>query len=225
MPRCKVYLIPSPIGDHFSDFSFAGLKAIAKLEHLFVEADDAFLKRMRERGIITQRHQVYVLSDEDGCVPQASALVETGKSFGLLASSGVPCFVDPGHRVVARLLDRHLPEISFVPVGMSSALDAALAMSGVDIQQFVFGGHAPECYTLDATVLATGLPLVYFVRGPAIRTVLAELSEQHAPVQRVLLFKDIRKKSRFTVTLLPNSEPPTGLVEDDDADYVMVVLL
>jgi len=224
MARTQVYLIPSPIGDHFSDFSFAGLKAIQKLEHLFVEAADAFLERMRERGLITSRHRVYVLSDEDGCVPQATALMEARTPFGLLASSGVPCFVDPGHRVVARLLDRYLAEVSFVPVGMSSALDAALAMSGVDIQRFVFGGHAPECYTLDAAVLATGLPLVYFVRGPAVREVLSRLTEQRAGVQRVLLFKDIRKKSRFTVTLLHTPDPPERLVEDTDADYVMVVL-
>jgi 16S rRNA C1402 (ribose-2'-O) methylase RsmI len=224
MARCKVYLIPAPIGDHFTDFSFAGLRAIERLEHLFVEADDAFLERMRARGLITERHQVYLLGDTDGCVTQAAALVEAGSSFGILASSGIPCFVDPGHQVVAQLLDHHLPQMEFVPVGMSSALDAALAMSGRDIQRFIFGGHAPECYTLDDAILAPGLPLIYFVRGPGIRALLNELRTLGAAAGRVLLFKDIRKKSRFTVTVLPNATPPKGLVESDDADYVMVIL-
>jgi len=224
MARCKVYLIPSPIGDHFTDFSFAGLRAIEKLEHLFVEAADAFLDRMRARGLITDRHQVVVLSDAEACVTRATALVEAGASFGILASSGVPCFVDPGHQVVARLLDHHLHQVEFVPVGMSSALDAALAMSGRDIQRFVFGGHAPECYTLDASILAPGLPLIYFVRGPGVRALLDELRTQGAAVQRVLLFKDIRKKSRFTVTLLTDANPPDNLADGSDADYVMVIL-
>lgn len=224
MARCKVYLIPSPIGDHFTDFSFAGLRAIERLEHLFVEADDAFLARMRARGIITPHHQVYLLGDAEACNAQAAKLAEASVSFGLLASSGVPCFVDPGHRVVARLLDHHLHQVEFVPVGMSSALDAALAMAGRDIQRFVFGGHAPECYTLNAAVLGPGLPLIYFVRGPGVRALLAELATQQTALERVLLFKDIRKKSRFSLTLLHDATPPDGLVEDTDADYVMVIL-
>jgi len=224
MARCKVYLIPSPIGNHFTDFSFAGLHAIEKLKHLFVEAEDSFLGRMRARGLITPSHQVYVLDDAEACADRAAALAESCVSFGLLASSGVPCFVDPGHQVVARLLDHHLHQVEFVPVGMSSALDAALAMTGQDIQRFVFGGHSPECYTLNATVLGTGLPLIYFVRGPGIRALLGELAAHGAAVDRVLLFKDIRKKSRFTVTLLHDASPPDGLVEDTDADYVMVIL-
>ncbi|MFH2005696.1 MAG: hypothetical protein ABI333_03805 [bacterium] len=224
MSPVRVYLIPSPIGDHFTDFSFAGLRALEKVEHLFLEAPDEFLERMRTRGLIRESHHVHFLTEPDACVERASALVEEGTPFGILASSGVPCFVDPGHQIVERLLERHLDAVELVPVGMSSALDAALAMTGKDIQRFLFLGHVPECYELDASYLAHRLPLVYFVRGPAVPALLSRFGELGASVERLLLFRDIRKKGRFTLTILRTTDPPEDLVVTEDADYVVVLV-
>lgn len=232
MGRSKVFLIPSPIGDSFGDFSLAGLQIIEAVTHLFAEADDAFIARMRKGDRITAQHEVYFLSgeatadgpfDREACPAKASELVRAGKSFAILASSGLPCFVDPGFDVVNRLLQQHMDEVELVPVGMSSAMDAALSMSGVDIQQFVFLGHVPEYYSIGPEFFAHGFAVVYYVRGPALAALLGEVGKLNLKIDRIMIFKDIRKKSRSRVFLRHDTDLPPGASLESDVDYVVVI--
>lgn len=224
MAPTQVYLIPSPIGDRLSDFSFAGMRALDKLEHLFFEAEDEFYGRMCRKDLIGARHQITFLSDPERAVERAVELVAAETPFGIIASGGLPCFVDPGWEIVDRLLQQHLEEVELVPVGMSSALDAALAMTGRDLHQFLFLGHVPELYTLNQQLVDHRLPLVYFVRGPSLRALFSQLGKLQGPWERILLFKDIRKRSRFALTLLREPTLPDHVAVGDQADYVLVIV-
>lgn len=221
--RTPVYLVAAPIGDYLQDMSVAAFHALRAVRHLFVEADDAFVARLREQQLVGQAHRVYSLETDQ--LGRAGELLEAGEPFALLASSGIPCFLDPGRHIVRLCLDRYLDRVELVPVGLSSALDAALCMCGVDVDRFHFNGHYPEHYAFEDPLPERSVPLVYFVRGPAVNAFVRDALRAVPDVLRIVVLKDVRKKQRARVVVL---EPAAGramepLLEQQDADYTCVL--
>jgi 16S rRNA (cytidine1402-2'-O)-methyltransferase len=60
-----------------------------------------------------------------------------GSSFALISDAGTPVFADPGHTLIALLVQAGLP---VVPVPGPSSLMAALSLCDFKIQRFLFGG-------------------------------------------------------------------------------------
>lgn len=218
-----VYLIATPIGDYMQDMSVAALHALKTLRHLFLEADDGFAARLREQGLVGDQHRIYYLDEPQ--VERAKELIAAAEPFGVLASSGIPGFLDPGREIVDLCLDQHLSEVELVPLGVSSALDAALCMCGVDLDLFHFNGHYPERYVFESLADTPELSVVYFVRGGSIQAFLREADEQISGVRRVLCFKDVRKKQRARTFVVRPTDLQQGELPADeaDADYVCVV--
>jgi 16S rRNA C1402 (ribose-2'-O) methylase RsmI len=223
MARTSVFLIASPIGDYMQDMSVSAIHALKTVTHVFLEADDGFTERLREQGVLGDRHRLYFLDQPQ--VDRARELIGARQPFAILASSGIPCFLDPGREIVRLCLDQHLDDVELVPLGLSSALDAALCMGGLDLDVFRFNGHYPEHYAMDGAAIAERVPLVYFVRGPAIREFVAEVSDEIPHVHRLILLKDIRKKRRARVVVLreANADHPDVPEPEDDADYACVI--
>ena len=221
MARTPIYLIPAPIGSYLSDMAVSSLGRLGRLRHVFIESEGRLIGDLRARGTLTDRHRLHVI--DGGSADLAERLVEEGEPFALLADSGTPCFVDPGHRILRRLLDRHLEAIRLVPLGMSSALDAALACCGLDIQRFAFAGHHPE--NVDYT-LAEGHrhPVVLYLGGTRART-WTRAPERHLPGwRRITLFANLRDRSHQRIARWERGSPAPEWVEDDsEDDYVAVI--
>ncbi len=213
-----VYLIASPIGDYLQDMSLAAIHTLGSVTHVFVEANDNYLARLRQRGVIGDQQKVHFLDRPQ--VDQARELIVAKEPFAIMASSGIPCFVDPGRQLVSLCLDHHPQEVELIPIGVSSALDAALCMCGLNVDVFHFYGHYPEHHVFERALPDDGIPLVYFVRGDTIGDFLHQVDRSVSHLRRVILFRDIRKKGRAQVTVLPwpldeGAGLPTGSVAVD----------
>ena len=221
--RIPVFLIASPIGDYLQDMSVPAIHTLKSVTHVFVEANDKYLERLRDRGVIVDRHQIYVLDEPQ--VNRARALIQAKEPFAILASSGIPCFLDPGRELVALCLDDHLDEVELIPVGVSSALDAALCMCGLDVDIFHFNGHYPEHHVFESALPDDGVPLVYFVRGGTVAEFVAEVRAKVPNVRRLVVLKDLRKKKRALVTVLRWPEDDDAKLPSDpaDADFTCVI--
>jgi 16S rRNA C1402 (ribose-2'-O) methylase RsmI len=221
--RIPVFLIASPIGDYLQDLSVSAIHTLESVTHVFVEANDKYLERLRERNIISDRHQVYLLSEPQ--LERAQGFIQAKEPFAILASSGIPCFLDPGSELVALCLDHHLDDVDLIPVGVSSALDAALCMCGLDVDIFHFNGHYPEHHVFESSLPDNGIPLVYFVRGGHVADFLADVRTHVSHVRRLVLLKDLRKKQRAQVTVVswPPADDGKQPIDPPDADYVCVI--
>lgn len=221
MRRTPVYLVAMPIGDHMEDMSVAAIRLMPTLVHVFVEPDDVVLPHLRKHKVITDKHRVHH-TDAGTALPRE--LVESGTPFAIIASSGIPCFVDPGYEIVDDLLERYADRVELIPIGLSSALDAALTCAGLDIQRFIFAGHYPQCFRFDASVVALDLPIVAFVRGSAVRDWVTRVDAEVPRFRRHLLLRDVRKRSRSAMWVLRKGAPvPDDLLDDPQADFVAVV--
>lgn len=224
MSRTPLYLIAAPIGNHVEDLSEAGLDALRAVRHVFTEGPAIFHDKLRERGVLRDDHVLHTMDDRRN--PEAARLLAAGEPIAILPATGLPCFVDPGWDIVAWVLDHALDRVELVPVGMSSALDAALCMSGLEFRQFVFLGHVPLTSTWHAPLVQSGLPLVWYVDGTAITSFLTELSSRVVDVRRVVLFKNIRRRSGSQVVVLrgPDLVVPEEIEDERRHNWVAVVV-
>lgn len=219
-----LYLVAAPIGDVLSDLAIDGLRLLRTVPTIVLEAEDGFSARLRKKGVLGPQQEVLSLEDPEPTIARALEVLDGGGDVVLTASSGVPCFVDPGAELVDAVLRTRLDRVELVPVGLSSALDAGLALAGQSLDAFTFGGHYPEHHLLGPALLASPLPLVFYVRGPALgRFVRRVRGESAAPPWRMLLLKDVRKKGLSKVILLGADDPAPA---DGGAheDWVAVVL-
>ena len=221
MSTVPVYLIPAPIGSHLSDMALSSLQHLAGVRHVFIETNGRTIRKLRGAKRLTAGHTLHVI---DASSPDlATQLITTGQGFAILADTGTPCFVDPGHTILDRILTRHRAQVRLVPLGMSSALDAALAMCGLDSQRFAFVGHHPE--NVDYTLAAGHRhPVVLYLHGGSARTWSAALSSHLPGWRRATLFCNIRNRRGMRIyRLTPGSALPDDLRDETADNYVAVI--
>jgi 16S rRNA C1402 (ribose-2'-O) methylase RsmI len=210
-----------PIGDDLDEVSASVRRALLEARELFVEPEPFFLRRLQEAGLVTDRHRVRSAA-ERAVGPVVADLVDRRVDFAVFSASGIPAFVDPGRYILAECLANWLEEVELVPVGMSSALDGALAMCGLDVDRFVFAGHYPENYALDRRITGSGIPIVAYVNGRAVGTWLRLVgSSRPLRRRRHILFKDLATKLERCRVIVVTAD--THLADDPRANYVAVL--
>jgi hypothetical protein len=74
----------------------------------------------------------------------------------------------------------------------------------------------------DVVLTFEGFEIIDFVRGNAI-TDFVEQAEAHLHPERMVLFKDIRKKGLARITLVHRGQPRPEIEDNPRADYVVVL--
>lgn len=92
---------------------------------------------VRVRGKVTAYHD----HNEDARADGLLDAVEKGAVVLVVSDAGMPTINDPGHAIIGRAIERHLP-ITCAP-GPSAVLDA-LALSGLPTDRFCYEGFVPR---------------------------------------------------------------------------------
>ncbi len=188
------YLIAAPIGTQMGDLCMEASRLLPRLPVLFVESDGQLLARLRRAGLVGSHHRVEVM---DHCreVAIGEELIEAGVDFGILSNQGLPAFMDPGFHLVRACL-QHVPDrVRLTPIGMSSALDAALCLAGEYIRSFTFLGHYPGGYQLSALPAdRSHHAFLAYVKGNAIEEFLRAIPEALPPMRRMMVFRNFRDR-------------------------------
>jgi 16S rRNA (cytidine1402-2'-O)-methyltransferase len=133
-----LYVVATPIGN-LEDITLRGLRILKEADVVACEDTRQTMKLLSHFGI----QKRLVSYHEHNEITRAAELVielEQGAKVALVSDAGTPAISDPGHRLVALCL-RH--GIKIVPVPGASAFVAALAASGMAIEEFVFIGFLP----------------------------------------------------------------------------------
>jgi len=147
MPKTKsadsaagcLYVVATPIGN-LEDISMRALRILKEADVIACEDTRQTLKLLSHFGIQTR----LVSYHEHNEMTRAAELVielEQGAKIALVSDAGTPAISDPGHRLVSLSL-RH--GFKVVPVPGASAFVAALAASGMPIEEFSFIGFLPS---------------------------------------------------------------------------------
>jgi 16S rRNA (cytidine1402-2'-O)-methyltransferase len=136
--RGCLYLVATPIGN-LQDITVRALRVLEEVDLIACEDTRQTAKLLRHYGI----RKPMVSYHEYNELTRAAELVirlEEGARIALVSDAGTPVISDPGHHLVSLCLRHHFPVI---PIPGPSALIAALAVSGLPTDEFLFVGFLP----------------------------------------------------------------------------------
>ena len=141
----KLYLIPTPLGDHSPENVLAKpvLERIAGLRLFFVEelrTARRFLSAAGHKGHIDELELLELNEHTSREQIEAYAGRLGAEDAGLISEAGLPAVADPGALLVALAHDR---DVEVVPMVGPSSLMLALMASGLNGQCFAFTGYLP----------------------------------------------------------------------------------
>ena len=130
-----LYIVATPIGNR-DDIT---LRALAVLKHVdFVAAEDTRMTaRLFALHQIKTRTVSYHEHNESARTPDLVRRLKEGQAGALVSDAGTPTISDPGYNLIRGCIAENIP---VVPVPGVSAPAAALSVSGLPTDSFVFAG-------------------------------------------------------------------------------------
>lgn len=108
------------------------------------------------------------------------SMLESGKNLALVSDAGTPGISDPGGKLVAAVLERFGDDVKVESVPGPSAVTAALSISGIAADKFVFFGFPPHKkgrQTFLKKIVESEFPVVVYESKHRIIKFLEELKE------------------------------------------------
>jgi 16S rRNA (cytidine1402-2'-O)-methyltransferase len=193
-----LYLVATPIG-HADDITLRALDILGRAD-LVVCEDTRHSGRLLARHGIKARLFAYHDHNAEAARPTLLRRLAEGEALALISDAGTPLISDPGYKLVRACIDQGLP-VTVVPG--PSALLAALLLSGLACDRFLFQGFLPPRQAERRRALAelaeVPASLVFFESPQRLAESLADmalmLGDRQAAVARELtkLFEEVRR--------------------------------
>jgi 16S rRNA (cytidine1402-2'-O)-methyltransferase len=134
-----LYLVATPIGN-LEDITVRALRVLGEANLIACE-DTRRTSKLLQHYSLKKETISYHEHNEMTRAPELVIRMEQGARVALVSDAGTPVISDPGHHLVSLSLRHRIPVI---PIPGPSALVAALAVSGLPIEEFVFVGFLPS---------------------------------------------------------------------------------
>lgn len=133
-----LYLISTPIGN-LEDISLRALRILREADIIAAE-DTRHTKKLLNHHQISSSLTSYFEHNKFQKGSYLLAKLKEGKNIALVSDAGTPGISDPGYHLIQLALKN---SVRIVPVPGSSAVIAALSVSGLPTDSFVFEGFLP----------------------------------------------------------------------------------
>jgi len=133
-----LYVVATPLG-HSEDVTLRALRVLGQVSLVACEDTRRTGAFLRAHGIATATTSYFEHNErwKGGRILEA---LRGGRDVALVSDAGTPGISDPGYRLVREARDEGLP---VVPVPGASAAVAALSVSGLPTDRFLFVGFLP----------------------------------------------------------------------------------
>ena len=134
-----LYVVSMPIGN-FEDITLRALRVLKRVHVVAAEDPNRTKKLFDHYGVHTPLTSYHNLNKEEK-TPILLRLLEEGQAVAVVCDAGTPVISDPGSFLVSRATKAG---VRVVPIPGPSATLAALAVSGMAGNSFVFQGYLPK---------------------------------------------------------------------------------
>ena len=135
-----LWLVGTPIGN-LGDLSERARETLSRVDVVACEDTRRTRALLTHLGIAGTRLVSFFEGNEERRVPELLGELHAGRDVALVSDAGMPGLSDPGYRLVSAALREDL-SVDVVP-GPSAAV-AALVVSGLPADRFVFEGFLPR---------------------------------------------------------------------------------
>lgn len=156
-----LYIVGTPIGN-LEDITLRALRVLRDVSLIAAE-------NTRKAGVLLRHYQIttpvtsYYEGNERRRISEILEVLERG-DVALISEAGMPGISDPGYPLIEAAIRHGVP---VVPVPGASAHTAALVVSGLPTDQFLFIGFLPRKHPADALrAVATNRATLIFYEAP-----------------------------------------------------------
>jgi 16S rRNA (cytidine1402-2'-O)-methyltransferase len=238
-----LYIVSTPIGN-LEDITLRAVRILKEVDAIAAEDTRHTQKLLSKFDIHTPLTSYHDHNKEEKAPVLVARLLE-GKNIALVSDAGTPGISDPGYFLINLAIDQ---KISVVPIPGVTAAIAALSVSGLPTDRFVFEGFLPNKHTArlkrleelskeERTLIFYEAPHRILQTLDDMQTVLGdrktvltrELTKVHEQVIRGSL-REVKKqleagsmKGEFTIIIQAAIEEPMGPV--DTLEYLKNLML
>jgi 16S rRNA (cytidine1402-2'-O)-methyltransferase len=133
-----LFIVSTPIGN-LEDITLRALRVLKEVDSIAAE-DTRHTRHLLDRYQISTQLTSYHDHNKEEKAPVLVARMLEGKSVALVSDAGTPGISDPGYFLINLAADQNIP---VVPVPGATAAIAALSVSGLPTDRFVFEGFLP----------------------------------------------------------------------------------
>jgi len=203
----RLYVVATPIGN-LDDITLRALAVLAEADLIAAE-DTRHTRQLLARHGIERALVAVHEHNEERQAPRLIERLRQGATIALVSDAGTPLLSDPGYRVVRMAAENG---IEVVPVPGPSAVTAALSVSGLPTDRFVFEGFLPARSAARRKRLsdfrAEPRTMVFFESSHRIEACLADARDVFGPERPAALCRELTKQ--FETVL---RGPMAGLLE------------
>jgi 16S rRNA (cytidine1402-2'-O)-methyltransferase len=208
-----LYLVATPIGN-LADITLRALEVLRGADLVACEDTRVTGKLLAHYGI---RAPLARYDDHSSDADRAALLarLKKGGRVALVSDAGTPLVSDPGYKLLRAAAGEG---IAIVPVPGASAALAALTVSALPPDRFLFGGFLPPKSAARkkavGALAAVPATLIFYETGPRLAASLADLAEVLGPrpaaVARELtkLFEEVRRGTLAELAAQYRDAPP-----------------
>ncbi len=175
-----LYVVSTPIGN-LGDLSFRALDVLTRCDCVLAEDTRVAAKLLTAYGV-KNRVERYDDHAEMERTLSICGRLEAGDRIALISDAGTPLVSDPGFRLVRAAAERAL---RIIPVPGASAALAALAISGLPTDRFLFAGFTPAKPQARRAFLDEladqRCTLIFYETGPRLRASLVDMAAVFGP--------------------------------------------
>jgi len=185
----RLYVVSTPIGN-LEDITYRAVRILKEVDWIACE-DTRTTRRLLDHYGISKPTVSYHEHNEAGRAAELIARIEQGESGALVSDAGTPLLSDPGYRLVHAAAEAGV-RVEALPG--PSALLAALVVSGLPTDRFLFAGFFPakqgqRRHLLES--LAGEAATLVFYEAPhriteTLEDIAAVLGQRHMAVAREL---------------------------------------
>lgn len=138
----KLYMVATPIGN-LGDFSARAIEVLKTVDFILAE-DTRVAKKLLDKFGVSGKS---IFRCDEAANPKiykdALEKLKSGQTAVFMSDAGTPGVADPGWHLVS-LIQKEALNIEIIPIPGPSSVAAALSVSGVPGDQYIFLGYPPH---------------------------------------------------------------------------------
>lgn len=220
-----LYLVATPIGAA-RDITLRALDILASADVIAAEDTRTARKLMEIHGLAVAGRPLIAYHDHSspGARDKLAAMVAGGKSVAYVSEAGTPLVADPGYQLARGMIEDGLPVIA---APGASAVLAALTVSGLPSDRFLFAGFPPQAKGAMSTWLKDlapiGATIILYESPRRVHRLLDVLSDVFGADRQMALCRELTK--RFEEVLRGTVEEVRTAIADRTLKGEIVVVI
>lgn len=134
-----LYVVATPIG-HLQDMTFRAIEVLKSVDRILCEDTRHSSPLLRHFGIAKPLLSLHNFNERER-IDEVLRFLKSGEHLALISDAGTPLISDPGYPLVHSV---KMHGMNVVPVPGACAAIAALSVSGLPTDRFIFEGFLPS---------------------------------------------------------------------------------